>query len=223
MKKVSMLATAILLTLVCALQAQTTKGTFALSLHNFSPLIPEASGLLAPTNALGIAFGTTKSESGIQDREYSYTTLGLSGSGHYFIIDNLSAGINLNLLYQKEKEKNAVGTPDEYSVTIFMAGPEVRYYIPAGAKTKVWINGSGGVGSVTSGDDDDDSDPTKLSRFGGGVGLAIFPVEKVSIDLGLGYGIFTSKDTFEDFDGDIIEVKNTNSGVVVDLGFSVFF
>lgn len=220
MKKVFLATTAMLLTL--ALQAQTTKGSFVLGLHNFSPLLPQSTGLLTPTNALGIAFGTSKSESSFISGESSFATIGLSGSAHYFLIDHFSAGINLNVLYQKEKEKGGAD-PDEYSATVFMAGPELRYYIPLGTKTKVWINGGGSFGTLTNSfsSDQNEDDPIKLSRFGGGVGLAFFPMENWSVDIGAGYGAFISKSTLVDFDGNTINIKSTNSGMVIDLGFSL--
>ena len=123
--------------LACAtfVQAQTEKGTIMLSLHNFSPAVPEAGYLLAPSNALGITFGTAKSEFGSTKSEYSYTTIGLSGSAHYFLIDNFSAGLNLNMLYQHSKEKGSGSGNTSISSTLLMAGPEVRYYFPAGAKS----------------------------------------------------------------------------------------
>ena len=65
-----------------ALNAQTSQGTILLSLHNFSPLIPEAGSILAPSNALGIAFTTSKSEiDGVENpQKTKSTTIGLNGS-----------------------------------------------------------------------------------------------------------------------------------------------
>ncbi|MBL7810541.1 MAG: outer membrane beta-barrel protein [Saprospiraceae bacterium] len=222
MKKTNLLSLLFALATVVVLQAQTDKGTIALGLHNFSPLVGDAGGLLASTNALGIGFTTSKSETNGEesDTKYKTSTIGLSGSAHFFVINNLSAGINLNFLNQKEKENG--DDPDEYSVNFFMAGPELRYYIPAGGKMKVFIAGGASFGSASSKfNDEEDDDPTKLSRFGGSAGLAIFPNNHVSIDLGLGYGVFITKDSY-DFLGDMVEQKNTNSGITLDVGFTVF-
>ena len=194
-----------------------------LGLHNFSPNIPQANGLLAPTNALGISFGTMKSEAGGDKSEASYSTIGLNGSAHYFVIDNLSVGLNLNFLNQKLKDKTPGNDDDEYKVNLFMAGPELRYYIPATAKSKIYVSGSGAVGSIKTPSFGQDSDETtKISRFGGGAGLAIFPSQNFSIDVGLGYGALITKDKYT-FGGETIETKDTNSGITLDVGFSVFF
>lgn len=223
MKKVSILVTAMLLTSICSLQAQTSKGSFMLGLHNFSPQLTQANSLLAPTNALGISFGTMKSEAGGEESKASYSSIGLSGSGHYFVIDNLSVGLNLNVLSQKIKDQSQGAGDEEYKVSLFIAGPELRYYIPAGAKSKIYVSGSGAVGSIkTPAFGQDENDTTKLSRFGGGAGLAIFPSQHFSIDVGLGYGAFITKDTYN-FGGEVIESKDTNSGISLDVGFSVFF
>ena len=226
MKKTIFLSFLFALATAFALDAQTTKGSVCLSLHNFSPLIPEAGGILANSNALGIAFSTLKSEvDGVESPvKTKFSTIGLSGSAHYFIIDNLSAGINLNFLNHKEKEDGGgSGNNDEYVTTIFMAGPELRYYFPASAKAKIWVGGGGSFGSVKNklnGKSDDN--PNKLSRFSGGVGVAFFPNAHFSVDLGLGYGVFTSKYEFDDFGGGTTKYKDTNSGLILDLGFSIF-
>ncbi|HOY05575.1 MAG TPA: outer membrane beta-barrel protein [Saprospiraceae bacterium] len=212
--------------LACAtfVQAQTEKGTIMLSLHNFSPAVPEAGYLLAPSNALGITFGTAKSEFGSTKSEYSYTTIGLSGSAHYFLIDNFSAGLNLNMLYQHSKEKGSGSGNTSISSTLLMAGPEVRYYFPAGAKSKIWVGGNGAWGSSkTKIQGEDSNDPAKFSRYSAGAGVSFFPLDHLSIDVGAGYGVFTVNDDYEDFNGIIIKNKDTNSGLSLDFGFSVFF
>lgn len=220
MKKVFLPVTALLLMLASVAQAQTERGHYFLSLHNFSSAVPQANGFLAPTNALGIGFGTFKTEANAVTLENSYMTLGLSGSGHYFLADNFSVGINLNFSYQKEKEKST-GNADSYSATLLMGGPELRYYIPISAKTKVWINGSGSFGSVRPSEADEN--PTRLRRFGGGAGLAIFPFERFSVDVGLGYGLFLMKENYKDLNGNTREFTNKNAGFAADLGFSIFF
>ena len=111
------------------MQAQTGKGSVAFGLHNFSAIVP-GTDLLAPTNAFGIYFGKSKSEFLGQTFEDKITTVGLSGSVHYFLIDNLSGGINLDFIFQKQEED--YGDRDEFSTTVIMAGPELRYYIKIG-------------------------------------------------------------------------------------------
>jgi opacity protein-like surface antigen len=61
-----------------------------------------------------------------------------------------------------------------------------------------------------------------LARFGGGAGVSLFPNEKFSIDFGVGYNAFLSKDTIDDFQGNSVEEKETTSGLTIDVGFSVF-
>jgi hypothetical protein len=201
------------------IQAQTNQGTWMFGLHNFSALSPSSGIMLAPTNALGIGFGTYKVEhDGQEEGKINYSTFGLSGNVHYFIIDNLSAGLLFNFLGQKVKEDES---NTELSSSLFLAGPELRYFIDAGSKTKVWVGGSGafGVGQYDYGDSDN---TVSLARFGGGAGVALFPNEKFSIDFGVGYNAFLSKDTIDDFQGNSVEEKETTSGLTIDVGFSVF-
>ncbi len=193
-------------------QAQTEQGSWALGLHNFSPIF-SAGQLASPTNAIGISFGKNKYENNGQTAgESKYASVGLSGSAHYFLINDLSAGVNLNLFFQNEKEEG--NDPDKYSTTIILAGPELRYYINAGAKSKVFIKGNAGFGSAASKFNGQKEGDTKLSQFGGGAGLAIFLGEQVALDLGLGYNIFKAKDSDDD--------TSTNSGASFDVGFTVF-
>ena len=224
MKK--MLLSFVLLVSACTtfLQAQTEKGTIMLSLHNFSPVLPEAGYLFAPTNVLGVSFGTTKSESGNTKSEYSYTTIGLSGSAHYFLVDNFSAGLNLNMLYQHTEDKSS-GSNLSIASTLLLAGPDLRYYFPAGAKTKVWVGGNGAWGKSKTKIKGSGSTPgpSKFSRYGAGAGVSFFPLERVSIDLGAGYGVFSVNDEYEDFNGNTVKNNDTNSGLTMDVGFSVFF
>jgi|JI6StandDraft_1071083.scaffolds.fasta_scaffold347158_1 hypothetical protein len=218
MKQTNLLTIMLSLAMACTLNAQTNKGAVMFGLHNFSSFAPEAGNLLAPTSALGIAFGTYTSDYGDTEDKLKYVTIGLSASAHYFLVDNFSAGLLLNLSSQKITEDG--GNDGEYKTNIIMAGPELRYYIPVSTKAKVWISGAGtfGTAKVTFSDEEEADDPTKLARFGGGAGVAFFPNQHFSIDLGLGYNVFTAKNT-DTLYGDS---KDTNSGLTFDIGFSVF-
>lgn len=206
-----------------ALQAQTEKGKFALGLHNFSPGgVTGSSSILSPASSLGIAFGKTKSKinDGDFEDQFKYSVIGLNLSGHYFVINNLSLGLVANVFGQTQKEVG--GDEDEYKSTILLAGPELRYYAPVGGKSKFWVKGGGAIGKVTSkvnGEKDDD--PTKLTQFGGGAGLAFFPNSHISLDLGLGYNVFVSKNesTFGTITNKYTDVY---SGLAFDLGFTIF-
>ncbi|MBL7783065.1 MAG: hypothetical protein JNM22_17680 [Saprospiraceae bacterium] len=202
--------------------AQTQKGTFSLSLHNFSPHLSQASGLLAPTNAFGISFGNSESETSGTTTKYTYTTVGFNCSAQYFVINNLSIGPNVNLYFQDLKDKGT--SENTYKSNISIGGLEMRYYFNAEEKYKYWISGSSAWGSATTrinGEKDDS--PSKISRNSASAGISFFPMERISIDLGIGYGIFKVKDSHEDFQGNKIESTDTNKGLAADIGFSVFF
>lgn len=198
-----------------ALQAQTEKGRFMLSLHNFSPLISEST-LLAPTNSFGLAFGNIKDEDDLGESESSFTSFGLQGSGHYFVIDNLSVGLNLGFFSQTVKDED----DDESNLSTFMAGPELRYYFPVGSNGAVYVRGGASFGNFQlKFNGESDGDPTSLSQYGGGAGYSVFFGNAASLNLGLGYGANVAK--YEsDFFG---ESTTTTSGLTIDLGFSIFF
>lgn len=218
MKQFKLLTVLLSLTMAYGLQAQTTKGAFLLGLHNFSIVSPDATNVLAPTNAIGIGFGKYKSEFFGEKYESKYSTIGLSGNAQYFIINNLAAGVTLNVLFQNVKSDDF--EDGDAKSTIVMGGPELRYFIPVSTKTKVWIGGGAAFGTAkfTYSGNEDPEEPSSLLRFGGGAGVSIFPNQHFSIDLGLQYSNFTSKYTIPD-DGDF---KDSFGGVAFDLGFSVF-
>lgn len=200
------------------LPAQTTKGTFALGLHDYSP-----TGIgIAPTSSFGIGFGkmVTKSSSTSDNSETKYTSVGLNANVFYFLVDNLSLGAQFSLLTQNLNEQT--GDRDKSSLVLLMAGPEVRYYIPAGAKLKFWIKGQAAFGSSKTKYNGESDDPTKLSQYGGVVGLSFFPASCFAIDIGGGYGSVISKSEYTFF-GMTEEVKVTESGATLDVGFTVFF
>lgn len=206
-----------------AIQAQTEKGKFAVGLHNFSPSgITGSSSILSPASSLGVAFGKSKSKSNDGDFEdqFKYSVIGLNLSGHYFVINGLSVGLVANVFGQTQKEVG--GDEDEYKSTILLAGPELRYYAPIGGKSKFWVRGGGAFGKATNkfnGEDDDE--PIKLTQFGGGAGLAFFLNSHISLDLGLGYNVFVSKNesTFGTITNKYTDVY---SGLAFDLGFTIF-
>ena len=209
--------------LVCTLQfafSQTEQGTFSLGFRTFSPVLAEAN-LLAPTNGVGISFGNNKSEvDGTDSDEVSYFSFGLNTSAQYFVIDNLSVGVNGNVLTQRVKEKE--GEEDTSSIFIWMGGVEARYFIPVTDKTRVFLRAGGGIGrSQFSFNGEKDDNPTKLSTFSGGAGLAFFCNAHFAVEAGVGYGRFVAVNTYTFIEE--IEEKDITGGLTLDLGFSYFF
>ena len=204
------------------INGQTTKGSWVIGLHNFSP-VPLSTGglpynLFPQTNALGISFGTSKEkiDGEVQDDKDHTTVFGLSLNSHYFVADQLAIGLVGNISSSSSSYESSYGDDYKSSASIFLVGPEVRYYFDSGAKTKIFLKGGASFGSVSSKYDGESSDPTKLSQFGGGAGLSIFPVSAVSIDFGLGYNILTASEKDS-------EDKSINNGLSFDVGFGIFF
>ena len=216
-----------LLVIELNIQAQTTKGTFAIGLHNFNPTSffggNVFSNLLPQTNGLGIGFGTLKEKYNDVEEEgqTKYVVLGLSVNGQYFVANNLSLGLVGNFSNGSSTYKLDDEEGDKSGYTITLVGPEVRYYLPAGEKTKVWFKGAASVGSVHTRFDGDSDEPTNLSQYGGGVGLSVFPTPSISIDIGMMYNKSIVKETFEFID--TTEYQQTGKGLAFDIGFGYFF
>lgn len=218
MKKITFILLFAVVAVVSA-QAQTEKGRFMLNVHNFSPLstitTQEGRGL-APWTAFGIDFGTVKNEFGANEAKYNYSNLGLGASAHYFVANNLSIGGNLNLAYQRTELKEINGTEVEdgetNSATQFILGPEVRYYYPLTSALKLYGRIFAGFGSLNL---DEGTDP-KIRQLEGGLGLAYFLHNNVSVNLGANYGT-----AYYNYENENTEV--TNNGFGLDVGFSLFF
>lgn len=215
----------ILFSFVEIANAQTTKGTFSVGFHNFSPG-PLSSfdlgyNLFPQTNALGISFVTSKEEydGEVQEEKQKSVLLGCSLNAQYFAANQFAIGLTANLSTGNSRYIDDGVEDGKSSFTIVLVGPELRYYFDTGEKTKCWIKGGASLGTLSSRYEGESEEPISLSQFGGGAGISIFPVPSVSVDFGLGYGVFTltEKDnTYGDY-------KSINSGLSIDIGAGFFF
>lgn len=217
-----------MLLLFCTItaNAQTEKGTFSLGLRNFSPGgFFQNTSSLSQTNFLGIGFGKTKSKTNDTDGDESkYSVVGLGLNAQYFVANNFSLGLLTNVLTQKETVEETINNDrEEFTISILLAGPQIRYYFNIGAKTKLYLDAYAAVGnSKVKYTDEEEDDTTSLSSFGGGLNFAYFPSPNFSVDLGLGYDFFKTKNE-DSFLGTDVTFENTSGGVVFDIGFSAFF
>lgn len=216
-----------MLLLFCALtaNAQTEKGTFSLGLRNFSPGgLFQNTTTISQTSFLGVGFGKYKSKvNGVDGDETKYSVAGLGLNAQYFVANNFSLGLLSNVFTQKETEE-ATGTndQDEFTVNILLVGPQIRYYFNIGAKTKLYLDGYAALGSSKVKFNGEEDSSVNLTSFGGGLNFAYFPNPHFSLDLGLGYDVFKSKDNYEVSNSNF-NIESTSGGVVFDLGFSAFF
>lgn len=193
---------------ICLL-AQTEKGRWMLSLHNFAPLISESS-LLAPTNSFGIGFGNTvyKDDFTNEEVETNFTSVGLEANIHYFLMDQFSAGINLGLFSQTVEDEN---------LTTFLAGPELRYYFPMGSN-RLYLRGGASWGSFEY---EGATNPTHLQQYEGGVAFCLFLSNNFSANIGFGYGVNIAKEEYTILEATYHD-ETTTSRATIDVGFSYF-
>lgn len=202
--------------------SQTEKGNFTLSLHNYSPSgIFSNSGIPVRTNALGFYSGTYKSELDGNDAGEAKTfSAGLNVSGHYFLIDNFSIGLNSSFFYFSTKLD---GADEAFSGSIYQIAPELRYYFDIAPEMKLYISGDAGFGQAVSNSSfDDEDEPINLTSFSGGLGMSYFMRENISFDFGIRYAVEGSKEE-DNFSGVTRVRKEQFSGVGLDVGVSIFF
>src|SRR5688572_17598333 len=138
------------------------------------------------------------------------TTLSVSPSFGYFVIDQLAVGAAVDMSVSKWNAK----TPNDVdnNTTSISFQPFVRYYLPMG----VFFQGKFGLGTAkTTYDENYDDNKYNTSSLALSAGYAIFLSDNVALEPELGYR--TSK--FKDTDSD---TKNINSGIFLRIGFQIY-
>jgi len=197
MKKLILFIAAISFIYSANLKAQPDQGKWLLGMSSRVSLFGWY-GSGAATDFMSINFSTSKdkSDSGDDGDKTHIKGVNLSPRAGYFIVDNLVAGLDLNMASFTYKWESEYYGDEKEVFTIFSMGPFVRYYFPV-EKVKPFVEGFAYFGNIKDKyeDDDGDTETDKLSNntFGGGAGVA-FPIGEVaSFDLMLGYNSNTIK------------------------------
>ena len=206
---------------------QTTKGSFAIGLHNFNPGGLRIDGVpanLFPQNSgLGFSFSTqrTRNEGSFMDIKEKKSTYGFSLSSHYFIWNNFSVGLTGNFYSGSTVYEEPEVPSEKYSSTLLMGGFVLKYYVPAGRNLKFWLKGNPAIGSIESSYNGTPLHaPKRLYQFTGSTGVAFFPNPNVAIDLGANFNVFTVRNW-----GNYNENsrKEYTDSMGMDVGFTVYF
>ena len=110
----------------------------------------------------------------------------------YRIIENLYGGLNIG--YGRE-------SGDDFSSTIYLVGPQVRYYVPIG-KTSAFLGANAAFGKQKFDADGLFDSESDLRSFGGVLGLAYPLGSKVDIEGQITYDTATATDEDDD-DSDV--------------------
>ncbi|MFT3902965.1 MAG: OmpW family outer membrane protein [Niabella sp.] len=196
MKKITLLF-AILTVGTFAATAQTEKGRFVVSGQSNLNFSSVSSKVYYDKKKVG-DYGKTTS--------FNFTP----GVG-YFVIDNLSVGLDVGLNFSRFK---AEGEDADKSETVSLI-PSATYYFPLEGQVKPYVNAGAGYAFNSNGS----SDKEKASgvAYGGSAGIAVFLKSNLSIDLGVGYTGTRLKNKYDEK----IEVRA--GGVAAVAGFSFYF
>ncbi len=129
----------------------------------------------------------------------------------YFFIDNLAAGLGLDLSTSSTKQE---GSGDKDASTTFLISPFVRYYLQPG----IFFQGQYGIGPET--EKSTNASTTVTTKYTGsswslGAGYAYFLNSNVAVEPFIGYGARSRK--LKDSD-----VKGVNSGLFINIGFQIY-
>jgi len=173
------------------------------------------------SNLLSMGFSSTKYKSNAsgytEPDPDKATNLNFLPKVGIFVIDNLAAGLDVTTAYSHSKDG---GSGSKNTLTLLMAGPFIRYYLPV---KKILpfaeVNAIFGLSKYKYEYEGGSSeDKSALHSFGGGLGVAAPLGEKVTLDLMLGYNSFSIKSK-EDNPDDERMVMGTFG---IKVGFIVF-
>ena len=168
-----------------------------------------------------LSFTGTKSVSPTGEETEGEKTIGfnLIPSAGYFIIDNLAAGLNLLVSYNRY---DLGGSLDQKNTHLHLSAvPFIRYYYPAG-KIYPFAEVSAGIGtsmqkSVTT--NGENKYTRAVTSFGGGAGVALPVGSKVTFDIMAGYSWISFKREAQE---DVI-VKDIYGSFGLKMGFMIYF
>lgn len=147
------------------------------------------------------------------DEKEKLSNVTFSADGGYFVIDNLSVGLNLIITSTKETYEGYYGTTD-YKSSSFALLPQATYFFRNDSNIAPFLGAK--VGYMYAGGEED-SDKYSGLALGANAGLAYFINSNVSVDLLVEY-LKTSMSNKEDNDYVL-----KNSAIGVGVGFSIYF
>lgn len=195
-----------------SINAQTDQGKFLLGSST-------SIGFWGSSNEfMNIGFTSTKSKSDnyTDDDADKQINLNLQPKFGYFATDNLAVGLDLIVYFSHYKSG---GTDSKTNSTLLLAGPFVKYYIPAGS-VKPFFEASGAMGGIFSKYEysgDEEKDKSRAISTTARAGIAIPIGEVVLFETSIFYNYMNLKDT-EDNDENYREIYNTFG---VNIGFII--
>lgn len=217
MKKSVFLLCALGMLVQGAMNAQFSKGNIMLGMTS-SPVNAYFFDLGGTTNCLFFA-GISSIESDDSDEKTKYKYINLSPTAGYFIIDNLVAGLSMNIFSLKFDDSYLERTGT------WSLNPYIRYYYPF-EKVSPFAELYAGYGQVnalynTSGNDEL-KETARLFNLGGGAGAAVPIGGVVTIDIMGGYFLTTFKQEIEFSEEEDFE-KTRYGTLGFKVGIHVFF
>ena len=156
--------------------------------------------------------------------EMKTTTLSVTPSYGYFVVNNLCIGINVNLSTNNWRGK-PIDSPelksDSWSIG---AGPQVRYYLPLdsklyayGAASYSWHTAKADYAELTAVDGIRGSIDSKSTQLDAGLGLSYFINPRTAVETGVAYTQI--KNNSED---NLAEVTQKTKRLALNIGFRIF-
>ncbi|HEV3413197.1 MAG TPA: outer membrane beta-barrel protein [Puia sp.] len=138
----------------------------------------------------------------------------------YFFIDNLAAGIGLNLTSTHLSNSGPYGTSSS-TLVYFTAGPFARYYFNTSPHVKLFLHGDASWGNekynFSSGGPNQSVPAFPISIYEGKAGAAYFLNQNLALEFTAGYQSMIQKDKTGG-----TTIKYTTGSILIGLGFQVY-
>ena len=200
------------------IKAQTSAGTMLLGLSTGINITGEFS---SGSNLFSMGFSSTKYKSNAsgytEPDPDKATSVNLMPKFGIFVIDNLAVGLDFTTAFSQDKSGSS---SSKSTLTLLMAGPFVRYYLPA-KKILPFAEVNAIFGSAKFKDEYEGGSSTNksaLHSFGGGLGIAAPLGDKVTLDFMVGYNSLTIKSKEDNPDDDRMVMGTFG----IKVGFLVF-
>ncbi|UOE42053.1 porin family protein [Chryseobacterium suipulveris] len=176
----------------------------------------KGSWVIGGSTTLGFNSVSTKYSGGGQSADGpTVSTITVTPSVGYFVIDKLAVGVDLGVTSITSKQGNTKDTVSSFTVM-----PTGTYYFRNAGNIIPYVGAGVGYGSVTqSGTYNNQSVSDSESGFAWKAkgGLVYLINQTVGIDLGVGYNQFTSKKNYSG-----VDVTTQVGTIGANLGFSLF-
>lgn len=171
--------------------------------------------------ATNLKFMSTKpvsKQNGVSEDGQKTSNFTLTPTFGYFVIDNLSVGMDLELSVQKSKEYTGYEGLEDIKSTIFSVLPSATYYFATDSKALPYIGAGAGYAVAKNKIGNIGNEPTNFFVWKIKGGMSYMITKELAVDLGLSYNQLSTKFNYPNGINQKVLIKNFGANI----GFNIF-